>query len=160
VLFGGKKIQGSPAMWRAAYGNILLNSPTLFWRRCYTCCRSGSVIGSGAFLTPGSGIQILDPEKHPGSATLSSISKICPMRIEVDAHRDDWLNWQGSLLVVASVGIRVFLGLPIPDPDQLVRGTDTDPDPAPDPDPSLLDGLKICLKNKILTQNFSKKLNY
>ncbi len=147
-------------MRRAPNGNILENARTYFGGG--TISVSDPAPGSGAFLTPGSGIQILDPEKHPGSATLSSISKICPMRIEVDAHRDDWLNWQGSLLVVASVGIRVFLGLPIPDPDQLVRGTDTDPDPdpAPDPDPSLLDGLKICLKNKILTQNFSKKLNY
>jgi hypothetical protein len=40
-----------------------------------------------------------------------------------------------------------------------------DPDPAPDPASSLilikvLSLLKDCLQNKILTQNFSKKLNF
>jgi hypothetical protein len=51
--------------------------------------------------------------------------------------------------------IRMFLGLPDLDPDPLVRGTD----------PSfftlkVLSGLKSCLQNKILTQDFSKKLNF
>jgi hypothetical protein len=41
-----------------------------------------------------------------------------------------------------------------PGPDQLVRGRD------PAPDPSLLSGPKFCLQNKILTHNFSKKLNF
>jgi hypothetical protein len=51
----------------------------------------------------------------------------------------------------------MFLGLP--DPDPLIRGMDQ----APDPFPFLikvLSGLKQCLENKILTQNFSKKLNF
>ncbi len=54
----------------------------------------------------------------------------------------------------------MFSGLPDPEPDLLVRGTD----PAPAPDPSLfsyiivLSGLKQCLENKILKQNFSQKL--
>ncbi len=60
-----------------------------------------------------------------------------------------------GLIPVLGIRIRIFLGLQ--DPDPLVRGTD--------PDPSLLlikvlSGLKYCLQNKILTQNFSKKLNF
>jgi hypothetical protein len=55
----------------------------------------------------------------------------------------------------------MFLGLPDPEPDPLVKGMD----PAPDPAPSLilikvLNVLKDSLLNKILTQNFSKKLNF
>jgi hypothetical protein len=47
--------------------------------------------------------------------------------------------------------------LGLPDPDPLARGTD--------PDPSLfskrlLSGLIYCLQNKIVTQNFIKKLNF
>jgi hypothetical protein len=52
---------------------------------------------------------------------------------------------------VLGIRTRMFLGLP--DPDPLVRGMD--------PDPSLgVSGLKQCLQNKSLTQNFSKKLNF
>jgi hypothetical protein len=68
------------------------------------------------------------------------------------------------MLLLPVLGIRgqiricMFLGLP--DPDPLVR----DVDPAQDTDPSLfikvLSGLKYCLQNKILTQNFSQTLNF
>ncbi len=59
------------------------------------------------------------------------------------------------------IRIRLFMGLLDPDRDPLVRGTD----PAPAPDPYLflinvLSGLKLCLQNEILTQNFSTKLNF
>jgi hypothetical protein len=58
---------------------------------------------------------------------------------------------------MAVLGIRIrrilmFVGLP--DPDPFVRGPD------PDPSPFLIDvlsGLKECLQNRILTQNFRKK---
>jgi hypothetical protein len=51
----------------------------------------------------------------------------------------------------------MFLGLPVPDPDTLVRGTNSDP--APDPSLFLIN-LLSGLQNKILIQNFSKKLNF
>jgi hypothetical protein len=54
---------------------------------------------------------------------------------------------------VFGIWICMFLGLPNPDP--LVRGID--------PDPFLingLSGLQYCMQNKILTKDFSKKLNF
>jgi hypothetical protein len=48
---------------------------------------------------------------------------------------------------------------PKPDPDPLVRGTDPDPDPSPFLI-NVLSGLKQCLQNKILTQNFNQKFHH
>ncbi len=54
------------------------------------------------------------------------------------------------------IRIRMFLGLLDPDPDPFVRETD----PGSGSFPFLINVLKYCLQNKILTQNFGKKSNF
>jgi hypothetical protein len=52
----------------------------------------------------------------------------------------------------------MFLGLQVPDPDPLVGGKD--PDPYPYLSHKGVEQTEIMLANRILTQNFSKKLNF
>jgi hypothetical protein len=92
---------------------------------------------------PPRSLQIIVPSKYPTKlAKLLSMTRIRPASA-VEARYQCW--GPGS----------ACLGLPALNP--LVRGMDLDPDPSLF---SLLSGLKLCLQNKILTQNFSKKLNF
>jgi hypothetical protein len=88
----------------------------------------------------------MEQAKHCGSMQ---------MRTSTLDHDDIFtLNYNAAVLGIRM--IRRFLGFP--DPDLLIRGMD------PDPHPSLFSSrcgaYEIILKNKILTQNFSKKINF